>query len=301
MLGAASAFGGLAWLGLHVPFGDYFKAVRSGEPIPAPECPWIMSGNWGTFSIQGRREYQEDRAFCAPFVGLYAVFDGHGGPLASETAMRTCMINFERARSAVGDGAKDVPWLEMFKGLEESYRKASAGVPDDKGSKRGEGREGSTACVALVQDEFISVANAGDSRCVLCEKNGKATALSVDHKPDDKDELARLTREGFKVVRGRVYQTTTNKGGLNMSRALGDFHYGNGVTCEPDVVEKKIGPDDELLILATDGLWDVVSNETACKLALEEKKKPSEATKKLVMYAFDHNSQDNITVVVVRL
>lgn len=299
---------------------------------------------WGSFSIQGHREYQEDRAFADSHLRLFAVFDGHGGPLASETAAKTCRSNFlsvfgvpdagvEEARQSIPfvgilskmlSGAEDVkksgvrqttgpaaplrpqaptavPWLELFKSLESSYKEASAGVADSKGSKRGEGREGSTACMALIRDGILSVANAGDSRCVLCEKNGKAFAMSVDHKPDDKDELARLTREGFKVVRGRIYEVSTNKGGLNLSRALGDFHYGNGVTCEPDVVEKKITSDDALLILGTDGLWDVVSNETACQLALAEQGNPTAAAKKLVMHAFQNESQDNITAVVVRL
>jgi protein phosphatase PTC1 len=125
--------------------------------------------------------------------------------------------------------------------------------------------------------------------------------MSVDHKPTDAPELERLTKHGFKVVRGRIYEVATGKGGLNLSRAIGDLHYREGVPCEPEVQERQIDRTrDELLILATDGLWDVLSNVDACKLALAEDS-ALKAAQKLVAYAFEHDSGDNITALVVRL
>jgi serine/threonine protein phosphatase PrpC len=192
-------------------------------------------------------------------------------------------------------------WLAVFKATEESYKRAGANVPDAGGSLRSQGREGSTACAALVTDALISVANAGDSRCVLCRKDGEAIAMSVDHKPTDASELERLTKHGFKVVRGRIYEIATGKGGLNLSRALGDLHYREGVPCEPEVQERQIDPaQDELLILATDGLWDVLSNEDACKVALAEDSALA-AARQLVDHAFKKGSSDNITALVIRL
>lgn len=59
------------------------------------------------------------------------------------------------------------------------------------------------------------MANAGDSRCVLC-RNGKAVDLSFDHKPEDDLERTRIEKAGGKVTAdGRV------NGGLNLSRAIG--------------------------------------------------------------------------------
>ncbi len=84
-------------------------------------------------------------------------------------------------------------------------------------------------------------------------------------------------------------------GGLNLSRALGDFFYGEGVPATPDVVEWKIDrARDELLILATDGLWDVLSNEEACRVARQ-------GAAAVVDYAYKKGSTDNITAVVVTL
>ena len=76
---------------------------------------------------------------------------------------------------------------------------------------------GCTAVVALIRDRDLYVANAGDSRCVLC-RGGKAVDLSVDHKPEDDEELARIKKAGGMVsFDGRV------NGGLNLSRALGEY------------------------------------------------------------------------------
>jgi serine/threonine protein phosphatase PrpC len=279
-----------------VACGGAMMAARSLQSARPAVLPRPLE--WAAHSIQGRREYQEDRFIGDDATGLFAVFDGHGGALTSETAKNTFAGHWKELRSS--GMAPASAWPAVFKATEESYKKVST-VPDTGGSMRNQGREGSTACAAFVSDTHVSVANAGDSRCVLCRKNGQAIAMSIDHKPTDAPEYERLTKHGFKVVRGRIYDVATGKGGLNLSRALGDLHYREGVPCEPEVQERAIDPAlDELLILATDGLWDVVSNDKACELALSESS-PQKAAQKLVTHAFDVGSGDNITALVVRL
>ena len=75
--------------------------------------------------------------------------------------------------------------------------------------------KGCTACVVLMKNQTLYVANAGDSRTVLAKK-GKAVELTVDHKPELESELKRITKAGGSVVDGRV------DGNLNLSRAFGD-------------------------------------------------------------------------------
>nr|CAD7204196.1 unnamed protein product [Timema douglasi] len=76
---------------------------------------------------------------------------------------------------------------------------------------------GCTAVVALLKDQELYVANAGDSRCVVCRK-GEAIEMSLDHKPEDDVEMERIVKAGGKVTGdGRV------NGGLNLSRALGTY------------------------------------------------------------------------------
>lgn len=78
---------------------------------------------------------------------------------------------------------------------------------------------GCTAVVALLKGNDLYVANAGDSRCVVC-RDGKAMDMSFDHKPEDKEEFDRIHKAGGHVTEdGRV------NGGLNLSRAIGDHAY----------------------------------------------------------------------------
>lgn len=78
---------------------------------------------------------------------------------------------------------------------------------------------GCTAVVALLAGNELYVANAGDSRCVIC-RNGTAVDMSLDHKPEDEEELERIQKAG-----GRVTMDGRVNGGLNLSRAIGDHAY----------------------------------------------------------------------------
>ncbi|KAI4461428.1 protein phosphatase 2c [Holotrichia oblita] len=124
---------------------------------------------------------------------------------------------------------------------------------------------GTTAVVALLKGNELYVANAGDSRCVLC-RNGKAVAMSFDHNPFLAQEEARVKKAGGYVGRdGRV------NGGLNLSRALGDHSYKQNkelsdreqiITALPDVKTITIKPgEDEFMILACDGIWNSMSRQ----------------------------------------
>ena len=84
---------------------------------------------------------------------------------------------------------------------------------------------GCTANVALIVGKTLYVANAGDSRAVLC-RDGKPLDMSKDHKPDDDGEKKRIERAGGFVSDGRVNGIIINNlGNLSLSRALGDLEY----------------------------------------------------------------------------
>ncbi|KAL2540678.1 PPM-type phosphatase domain-containing protein [Abeliophyllum distichum] len=118
---------------------------------------------------------------------------------------------------------------------------------------------GSTAVVAVVTPDKIIVSNCGDSRAVLC-RNGVAIPLS----PDRPDELNRIEESGGRVI---FWDGARVLGVLAMSRAIGDGYLKPFVISEPEVTITDRTAEDECLILASDGLWDVVSNETACGVA----------------------------------
>jgi serine/threonine protein phosphatase PrpC len=125
-------------------------------------------------------------------------------------------------------------------------------------------QSGCTAIVACVHGGVLHVANAGDSRGVLC-RGGRAVALSHDHKPQAPTELARIQRAG-----GWVNEAGRVNGNLNLSRSIGDLRYKRNaelpaaeqaITAAPDVLSIPLEAGDEFFVLACDGIWDCKSNE----------------------------------------
>eukprot|EP00891_Asterochloris_glomerata_P002141 jgi/Astpho2/2141/Aster-03135 len=134
---------------------------------------------------------------------------------------------------------------------------------------------GCTAVVAVLRGRDLYVANAGDSRAVLC-RGGRAVALSEDHKPASEVERSRIMAAGgFLSDIGGV---TRVNGNLNLSRAIGDLKYkGNRglpaaeqiITAQPDVQHVTLVEADQFFLLGCDGVWDVLSNQEACDFVLE--------------------------------
>jgi protein phosphatase 1G len=123
---------------------------------------------------------------------------------------------------------------------------------------------GCTAVVSLRVDDDLYVANAGDSRAVLC-RMGVAIDLSLDHKPSQVREFQRITNAG-----GFVNSACRVNGNLNLSRAIGDLKYKKVagvhrkdqiITADPDITVTKLEPGDEFVILACDGIWDCFTSQ----------------------------------------
>jgi protein phosphatase 2C family protein 2/3 len=122
---------------------------------------------------------------------------------------------------------------------------------------------GSTAVVVLVRWPQLWCANAGDSRCVAGVA-GDALPLSYDHKPMDAKERQRIEAAGGFVCCHRV------NGNLAVSRCMGDFSFKQNkslsqaeqiVTCLPDIERATVGRDWDFILLACDGIWDVMSSQ----------------------------------------
>ncbi|XP_049792766.1 probable protein phosphatase CG10417 isoform X4 [Schistocerca nitens] len=173
---------------------------------------------------------------------------------------------------------------------------------------------GCTAVVALLKGQELYVANAGDSRCVVC-RNGQAVEMSLDHKPEDECELERIEKAGGKVTTdGRV------NGGLNLSRAIGDHAYKQAeklppeeqmITALPDVRTLMIDPkEDEFMVLACDGIWNFMSSQDVVDFVrpriLENPEKLSHICEELFDHCLapstvgDGTGCDNMTAVIVQ-
>lgn len=137
-------------------------------------------------------------------------------------------------------------------------------LPGMDGKEEPGSDSGTTAVVALIRGKQLIVANAGDSRCVVSE-NGKAVDMSYDHKPEDEVELARIKTAGGKVTMdGRV------NGGLNLSRAIGDHFYKRNkalppeeqmISAMPDVKVLTLNEEHDFMVIACDGIWNVLSSQ----------------------------------------
>ncbi|KAJ6325202.1 hypothetical protein OIU76_012314 [Salix suchowensis] len=292
---------------------------------------------FGMTSVRGRRRDMEDAvsiqsSFTTENTSFFGVFDGHG---CSHVAMK-CRDRLHEIVNEEVEGFKEEKPVEWEETMKRSFIKMDKEVEsccvegDNSSNCRCELKTpqcdaaGSTAVVAVVTPEKIIVSNCGDSRAVFC-RNGVAIPLSSDHKPDRPDELLRIQNAGGRVI---YWDGARVLGVLAMSRAIGDNYLKPFVIPEPDVTVTERTGEDECLILASDGLWDVVSNDTACgvvRMCLRARTPPSptgspgsdaaaaraatessdkacsDASILLTKLALARNSSDNVSVVVVDL
>ena len=173
---------------------------------------------------------------------------------------------------------------------------------------------GCTSVVAVLVGNTVTVANAGDSRAVLCRAGGVTEALSFDHKPLQDRERNRIAAAG-----GFVNQFGRVNGNLNLSRSIGDMKYkqvpgippsGQMITAEPDIVQVTLNPADEFLILGCDGIWDCLTNEEAVKYVRDRinDKTPVEIGREMLDEIISDDPRasqgiggDNMTVMIIDL
>ena len=160
---------------------------------------------------------------------------------------------------------------------------------------------GSTAVVVLTDSKSILCANVGDSRAVL-SRDGSCIPLSEDHKLKRQDEEDRVLAEGGFISRDLV------AGVLAMTRVLGN-RWIPGVSHKPDITVLDRDENDEFIISASDGLWDVMSSQEAVHIVrrcinraiskgISENNACSIASKVLVRVAFHRRTRDNVTVLI---
>ncbi|XP_010929238.1 probable protein phosphatase 2C 62 isoform X2 [Elaeis guineensis] len=158
------------------------------------------------------------------------------------------------------------------------------------------GRGGSTAVTAILIDGVkLVVANVGDSRAVIC-KNAVAKQLSIDHEPNRERQDIEGKGGFVSNIPGDVPRVD---GQLAVARAFGDRSLKVHLSSEPDVGEEMIDDGTEMLILASDGLWKVMSNQEAVD-AIKDIKDAQAAAKHLTEAAVARKSSDDISCIVVR-
>ncbi|KAL3892886.1 MAG: hypothetical protein SGPRY_014688, partial [Prymnesium sp.] len=249
--------------------GASLDSAKTTESVLRDEgelvCGWAHSG------LRGWRAAMEDAVVAelmSPHVGIFAVFDGHGGDFCSRWSAAELTRRLQ-----------SLPKLQRAPTTEaEEVQIAATSLGDtlrqmDEDLRR-EGRKswscGSTAVALLVSPRCLTVANLGDSRAVLCRK-GIPLPMSKDHKPRCQSERHRILQAGGCIIDGRV------NGDLALSRALGDFRHKNVPGLPPSKQPVSADPemrcvmrlrDDRFLLLACDGVWDVMSSADAIEFVV---------------------------------
>jgi len=251
----------------------------------------VVSRLGGVADIGFRAEMEDTNQVLHPFrspeESFIAVYDGFGGKDGSRIAQEMLHTIFRQA-------------LDQGKSPREAIEQAFAET--DQVIEAADSKTGSAAVVIYLRGKYCLVANAGDARVVM-ERKGTGERISRDHKPDDPEERERIEKAGGHVTEPVPFSAGRGKparveGVLAISRALGSKELGKLVSNEPTVSEFELGRGDTRAILASDGLWNFIEDQTALD-KISKMKYPKAASEYLLREAQKLGSRDNITVIVV--
>eukprot|EP00730_Choanoeca_flexa_P001865 TRINITY_DN10816_c0_g1_i1.p1 TRINITY_DN10816_c0_g1~~TRINITY_DN10816_c0_g1_i1.p1 ORF type:complete len:405 (+),score=92.66 TRINITY_DN10816_c0_g1_i1:66-1280(+) len=322
-----------------VPVSVNFEqgTVTDIAAVKEPELPaWFKGCNTITSaltSMQGQRPTQEDRHIvddkfaavekCSP-QALYAVFDGHLGTEASQYAADHLSQHISAAMGSLtfdSDAKQHDEQLakimkDSFLNLDKEFLRIA------RIRKR---RDGACAAVVLFLGRKLISAHLGDSRVVLVAKDD-VVGITQDHKPEAEREKRRIEAAGGHVndVNGvwRVGHKSTEmlkelarKHGprskqaqpglqLAVARSFGDIELKQPtplLTAEPDVNIRQLEPSDEAVVIACDGVFDVMTNDDVGTLVRDHLTDPDKAAEMIVREAYSKGSTDNISVIVLKL
>lgn len=320
------------WTSLHPAAGSMQVQPRTADPS-------INHVVFATYGEQGKRPSMEDahyprehdiknvvllpkkaqccawlRAFCCrskpathvtAFAGtaqqdesFFGIYDGHGGIEAAKFTASNLHQNIVPRLNTIYRPEKTI-----VAGYEKTDR-------DFLNATTVHTNAGTTVVTALIKDETLYFAHAGDARAILSVA-GKVALETHDHKPDNDKERTRIEALGGRVIHYGVWRV---QGILAVSRAIGDKKLKQYVPPTPDVCSRPLDGFEEFMILACDGLWDVMSNQEAIDFVHAKMRKlnithktatPFHAlaiAKELVVHAiYKRGSTDNVSITIVFL
>jgi len=267
--------------------GDAYTSDIEEGPIPSPEF----------FAPR----------FNGEKVSSFAVMDGHGGIQAADYVNSHLFQNITKQPKFMEDTEAAI--LKGFSDTEEGFAQLAS-------SKDLDGMIGTTVTSVMIVGNTLYVANVGDSEAVLCTK-GKEKILTQSHTPNNEKERKRVEEVGGVIVRDRIGNCrlghplwNPNFINIGVTRAIGDFYFKDekylnskvsGMTAIPSICSWTLTMEDEFLIVASDGFWDVVSPKEAVEIVLGKINQDSNSIcKELTELGEKRKSRDNITVVLIK-
>ena len=244
---------------------------------------------------------------------IFAVMDGHGinGHLVSRFVTKYFTSFFQKNKKMNSSNSnEDQIFYRLKKNdhevLKRAFRHAERDI--EKNSDIDANFSGTTCVMVFQVGNRILCGNVGDSRAIMV-KGDKAIPLSIDQKPDDPEESKRIKENGGEISQYeedgeksgpfRVWQKGEVYPGIAMSRSIGDFVASKlGVIPEPKFIDEKIDKDTKFIIVASDGIWEFLDNDTVKKITMPyyEKNDPNGACKELIKRATEFWNQEDIVV-----
>mmetsp|Transcript_43267 Transcript_43267/g.63466 ORF Transcript_43267/g.63466 Transcript_43267/m.63466 type:complete len:489 (+) Transcript_43267:202-1668(+) len=304
-----------------------FQSHEIGD-VPAKPQPFPLEVV-GTYSCHGIEPSWDDDGYTAkinqdrgcvayPYAesdltGFFAVFDGHGeqGDKVSQFVVDAVQKRLEKHPKLAEDPAS---------ALKETFVGVNAALADQPIESL---YSGTTAVSVYMHDGKLWSAWAGDSRAVMAKRApGGGTGLvaenlTSDHNPDTPAEKARILAAGGFVspppepgLSARVWlDAEMTQIGLAMARSLGDRAVKDiGVIPEPEVRQRDIQPEDQFMILATDGVWEFVDSQEAVNIVAKHLRNGATAAcQKLIETAAERwrynegDYRDDITAIVAKI
>jgi len=231
-----------------------------------------------------------NKKLCCSYFGL---FDGHSGKEVG-------MYLMENLHKVISQEIKSNN-VENSENMKIIVKNSFEKIDQEINNQNFKNDTGSTGTVLLLYKDTNSktgksflCANVGDSKAYLIKKN-EIKIITKDHKCNDADEVKRIRDTGGIVFRERVFGT------LMLTRSFGDKEMKKyGVLSTPDIFCQDIEEDDLFIIIASDGVWDVIEEDEVLKFA-QDKISSNELSKKIVDLAKERDTHDNISCIVVKL
>ena len=212
---------------------------------------------------------------------LFGIFDGHGGNDVVK------YIKNRLPEIIKTNITKNNNYDSIENNLTSSFHKI-----DEELKFYDSEHTGSTATILLFQDNIVYCANVGDSTAFIIYDNF-IKKISIDHKCTDPKEEERILLNGGKITKNRVM------GQLVLSRCLGDLYCKKyGVSNIPDISVNKLEGNVKYVVVASDGVWDVVKENELLQLS-KNRKNAEGFCKDLVKLAIDKDTKDNVSCIVI--
>lgn len=240
----------------------------------------------------------------APNIQYFGIYDGHNGAFVSQFVHKNLPLILQNSVREVGPALYDDVFGVIGSILRHAFQHCQTILADTLQMMKGIEKKhltGSTAVVGLLVDgQYLSVANVGDSKALLC-RDGLPIELSVAHSPEHDSEAQRVEAAGGWIDWDSKLKPMVN-GRLSITRSFGNMMLKPMIVpCEPHVQHEILDPfTDSFLVLCSDGVTHTVT-DAQILYVLNQHDNAGDAAEDLATSAQQFGSDDDITAIVVPL